>query len=1221
MPAFSSFSRQDNQETGAERKSPRQECVFFDHITNIESQMNHFLRTLLGLAIFAISFSSLTAQQVNQDIYKHLAEKYQLDQAAVGELKLKSQHTSDHNGATHLYYAQVKDGIEIAGSTLVAVKLKNGDIQTLDAKPLILPELNFSTSRAKIQPLDAIRAAAQDQQINSRVSPVFIEQTPAGHVVYSKGDISHQNIPIDLVYFKTEEQGYVLAYRTMVEAVNSGNMFTFYVDAKTGDIIHKESMTIRCQFEPGYLQHAKHDNCSHEGSTLESMPLTTSAVGAYRVLPITIESPNHGDFVVVTDPSSPAASPFGWHDTNGADGAEFTTLQGNNVHAFPDRDWDYTTDGDIDGGAELNFDFTYDDLAEPVTNLNIATTNLFYWNNLMHDFTFRYGFTEQSGNFQQTNYSGQGTGGDYVNAHAQFGDDNTLLCGTQVNGGTECVNNADFSTPIDGFSGRMRMFTWNQDNGGHYLQVIEPQDLAGGIVTGLPEFGEDLTTTPITGEVEIVDDGTFIETQGCNELQNDLTGKIAMIDRGTCDFSLKVYNAEQAGAIGAIICNFEEGVLGMAAGEAGTLVTIPSVLISASDCTRIRIAAGSGLVVSLVAPDTNGPVKKDGSIDNSVISHEYGHGISTRLTGGPFDSGCLGGEENQAMGEGWSDFFALVMTAQPGDTGEKVRGIGTYSTKESTSGRGIRSFPYSTDMAINPTTFTNFQTESAYHNGGAVWCQMLWDMYWAFSDQYGWDPDPINGTGGNNTAIQLVMDGLKLQNCTPGIINARDAILQADQINNAGANQCLIWTVFARRGLGFNAEGGDIDSRADGKEGFDLPIFCLNDLRFAKTMTPEVKAGDDIDVTLTITNYLNEPLSGATIEDIIPAGASYVNGSASIEPEAGATLIWNLPEMQPDESLVITYKLSTPSNRPSIRILYDDMEEFPEDRWDIYFDPTGSSLNLWSTQDFIVHSGSQAWNVGNLGVESQHFLQNFNPYSIGGENPVYKFYHYYDTQTGIDGGFLEVSTDDGFSWERMEDKIFRGFYPRKLNYSTFAIPNLFAYSGLSNTELTMTPVYLDLSAFKGQDIKIRYRFGTDLEVGGDGWYVDDVEIMDAVFYNSTACLQGPNGLEICTSAPERGTIMDSELVSSDETPFAANGVILMPNPASDYVQIGLESKLDETLTITVFNITGQIMDSFEWNVGSGMNQRSISIRDYTSGMYAVNIQSKSGTTTSKFIKR
>ena len=93
------------------------------------------------------------------------------------------------------------------------------------------------------------------------------------------------------------------------------------------------------------------------------------------------------------------------------------------------------------------------------------------------------------------------------------------------------------------------------------------------------------------------------------------------------------------------------------------------------------------------------------------------------------------------------------------------------------------------------------------------------NVTWDFSDTYGWDPDLNNGTGGNNMAIQLVMDGLKLGPCNPGFIDGRDAILEADRINNGGINQCLIWNTFARRGLGMDAKQGDPDSWFDGTEG------------------------------------------------------------------------------------------------------------------------------------------------------------------------------------------------------------------------------------------------------------------------------------------------------------------------------------------------------------------------------------------------------------------
>ena len=100
---------------------------------------------------------------------------------------------------------------------------------------------------------------------------------------------------------------------------------------------------------------------------------------------------------------------------------------------------------------------------------------------------------------------------------------------------------------------------------------------------------------------------------------------------------------------------------------------------------------------------------------------------------------------------------------------------------------------------------------------------MIWDLNWAFIDQYGFDTDFYTGTGGNNIAMQLVIDGLKLQNCSPGFVDGRDAILQADELTNGGANRCLIWEAFANRGLGLNASQGSPFNSNDGIENFDIP--------------------------------------------------------------------------------------------------------------------------------------------------------------------------------------------------------------------------------------------------------------------------------------------------------------------------------------------------------------------------------------------------------------
>lgn len=212
--------------------------------------------------------------------------------------------------------------------------------------------------------------------------------------------------------------------------------------------------------------------------------------------------------------------------------------------------------------------------------------------------------------------------------------------------------------------------------------------------------------------------------------------------------------------------------------------------------------------------------------DSLIPIHEFGHGVSNRLTGGASMASCLNQAQAQSMGEGWSDWWGLVMTALPTDVATDARGAGVWVTN---SAAGIRVYPYSTDMAINPLTYGDIASLTVPHGAGTVWATTLWDIFWQLVDAYGFDSNLYSGTGGNNVALQLVLDGLKLQPCNPSFLDARDAILQADINNYAGANQCLLWEAFARRGMGFNAYDGGSASTTLVTEDFTVPSTCNAD--------------------------------------------------------------------------------------------------------------------------------------------------------------------------------------------------------------------------------------------------------------------------------------------------------------------------------------------------------------------------------------------------------
>jgi hypothetical protein len=257
---------------------------------------------------------------------------------------------------------------------------------------------------------------------------------------------------------------------------------------------------------------------------------------------------------------------------------------------------------------------------------------------------------------------------------------------------------------------------------------------------------------------------------------------------------------------------------------------------------------------------TNISLDKDGSLDNGIIGHEYGHGISNRLTAGPSNTGCLNNSEQ--MGEGWSDYVGMMITIEPGDQGADARGIGTFATGAPITGGGIRPTHYSTDMSINNSTYNRISSVSIPHGVGYVWATMIWDMTWDLIDANGGTiGDVYTGTSGNNIAMQLVLDGMKLQPCNPGFVDGRDAILLADRLSNGGANQCLIWEAFARRGLGVSAVQGSSNNVNDGTEAFDVPTTpgCL-------------LSTSEVDINSNFSIYPNPSNGNINISSIVDAG-------------------------------------------------------------------------------------------------------------------------------------------------------------------------------------------------------------------------------------------------------------------------------------------------------------------------------------------------------------
>lgn len=618
---------------------------------------------LLGsfaLCMFLLAAVCASAQDGRLGLGEHeiralLTMGYSVDD--LSELTERDHYASSTSGLVHSYYRQRVDGIEVHNADIAIHRKGNGEIVALHAAAMRDVRERVNAQSPGLTAEQAMREVLGREGISMEQAQPLGYEAERKRWSFTGIAAVTGTVGVQLLYLPLDED-VRLIWEVEFERGDGRHWWQVRIDALTGQELQREDRFTNCGFDPDGTD--EHDACA--------APIASAPVGPndLRVYAWPVESPGHGSRTLQNAPWSQAlnASPFGWNDTNGAPGAEYTITRGNNVHAQEDANANNGTGYSPDGGASLDFDFPVNLSQSPATYQDAAITNLFYWSNLMHDVWYQYGFDEASGNFQANNYGNGGSGNDYVLADAQDGS------------GT---NNANFATPPDGGNPRMQMFLW----------------------------------------------------------------------------------------------------------------------------------AGSPMI--------------DGDLDNGIIAHEYGHGISNRLVGGPSNTNCLSNAEQ--MGEGWSDYFSLVMTMEPGDAGPDARGIATFAMGQPTSGPGLRPSPYSTAFGVNAYTYANTNAGlSQPHGIGFVWCTMLWEMTWALIGQYGFDSDLYNGTGGNNIAMRLVIEGMKLTPCSPGFVDARDAILQADQVLYGGANQLFIWTAFAQRGLGYSASQGSASSRSDQIEAFDIPV-------------------------------------------------------------------------------------------------------------------------------------------------------------------------------------------------------------------------------------------------------------------------------------------------------------------------------------------------------------------------------------------------------------
>jgi hypothetical protein len=1157
--------------------------------------MRKTLQTLAFLSyLLFISYIAI-AQDNNFETYRPLllknAARLGITPTDVKDAAIMHAYTDNQTHVTYIYLQQAYQQIKVY-NTIITAAFIDGSLQYASGTFVNNISGKASSSFASRTNVDAVHSALRYLHVNELAPLSTAKDNFAAEKKYLVNAPSIARRPIETTLYWTasdDKQKITLTWNVNIHLKDSIDWWNIRVDAQTGEFIEKDNWTVSEKM-PGSVMINTTDFpssiFSEQGNNINPVqtplpaPPATSAV--YQVIPFPYESPIHGSFANEFAPwlkagSSNNATTLGWHSDNTEN---YTYTRGNNVHAFLDRRANDTADAVINWSdtsttpaPDLTFIHTFNTAQQPWRNVEskkAAIDNLFYWNNLMHDVSYQYGFTEAAGNFQTNNLGRGGFGSDHVLAQAQ--DSLTF-------------NNAYFTPPPDGINGQMEMFIWTAPP---KFAITSPLAIAGNYAALENAFNSPnklMDVGPITGKVVLYNDnaaGTL--HQGCVLANNAaaIAGNIAMIDGtgnsaiGCTTYAYKVKNAQNAGAL-AVIVYLTTNTLGNIGGTDPT-ITVPVIVVPLSTGNTIIAQLNAGQTVT--ATISTG-IYLDGDLDNGIICHEYGHGISTRLTGGPFGASCLGNAEQG--GEGWSDYMGLMMTTNWAtariNDGPKPRPIGTYALGQTVTGAGIRRAPYTTDMGINPLTYAYMTSNPEPHAIGEIWCSALWDMTWnIIQQQNAITPNLYNsaGNGGNTIAMNLVVTGMKLQPCLPGFLDARNAILAADSILYGYSHKCAIWNAFARRGMGYGAKQGSSNSAIDGTPAFDLPPGILI------TRSSPVKVSANTDYTFTRTATCNCQAAIFTLRDTIPAGFTYVN-SVPAGTLSGNVLTYPAITFASGESKDFSLTLKAPATGCIVDSVLNDNRD---NQTVGGFTSSGSlGTAAWLPSTVRAKSGTSSWYTAEYQVPTTALLTSV-PTTTTAAKPlsIFSFWHNYRTEPNYDGGVVEYSTNNGATWTDASPLFMNDRYSDTMDAST-VLARRMAYTGNSKG---FKQTLVNVSSLGTAPVRFRFRSETDNGGGVEGWYIDEIvrangcgEIMRSGIYNAIGILVESSTVPV--------------FVNSIETALPLTLLWFTTNPVG--TQVALDWKTVSEINVKDFSVEWSA-DATNWSDIGNVNAHNENNNDY-----------------------
>jgi len=774
--------------------------------------------------------------------------------ADVADLFVTSSYRSSHNGVTHVNLNQRFQDLEVFGGHATVNVAVDGKV-VFAAGSFVNGLRAAAAAEADLAATEAVEEAADALDLAEPSGLRVLRRSggAAQETVVSDGGISDEPIPARLGWQPTAD-GLRLAWQLTIDDSSDVHLWNATVDAETGELLDSADWTSHDSRAGLESRLGRSGDAASAGSALAlSSPNPVNDGSSYRVFALPKESPNDGPRTLETNPADAIASPFGWHDTDGAVGPEFTTARGNNVHAYTDHNNDNAPTGGLPAvivDSPSPAAGTYDAVA---AGFGPAPTE-----------------AGVSGAFVVVD-DGVGTTSDGCEPFTLPAGAIPLVDRGTCNFTVKVKNGQD--------AGAATVIVANNVAGAPFaMGGTDPTIVIPSVMISLDDGNTIKAGLPATGSVKIVPEPNPTEPEGGPGLDFDFPIDLAtehphdywdaavtnlFFWNNTIHDVLYGYGFDDPSG------NFQANNYGRG-GLGGDHVRAEAQDGGGTNNANFSTppeptATGAVPRMQMYLWPNQTPVR-DGDFDNGVIIHEYGHGVSNRLTGGPAVN-CLSG--NEQAGEGWSDYLAITLLLDPAlDDPDEPRGMGTYVLfQDDRHGAGIRPRPYTRDMAIQPFTYDSIKTNgwlngtslALPHGLGHGWAAVLWDVNWDLIDKHGFNPNVYGAwnAGGNNRAIQYVIDGLKMQGCGPGLVVARGAIVAAAEALG-GEDTCTLWASFSRRGLGFGAVQGTTN-RNDNDEAFDTAPECLRGFQ-SPVNEPygelnDVDAGDAVPLRFTADGY------------------------------------------------------------------------------------------------------------------------------------------------------------------------------------------------------------------------------------------------------------------------------------------------------------------------------------------------------------------------------